>query len=141
MKRIYPALICLLCLSTVVKSQDYKDYLSDYWNSYYDKYPSGIKDAHKASDFIRIIEYTGFIPRSKDFNKDVELLKRSLLSLDYADLRQLMIKGDFYSRTKMHDDYYTLYNITYTKITKEIWDRYCPYLIPLMKVDGVISSK
>jgi hypothetical protein len=72
---------------------------------------------------------------------DVNLLKKVLLSFSFEDLRQMSMTGNFYSRSKKHDDYFYLYNLTYKKITKEQWDKYCPYLIPLMEIDGVIKLK
>ncbi len=126
--------------SQSVIAQDYKDYLSPYWDSYYDNYPSNIEKAFNASDFIAIIDLTKFNPRTVSmFKGDVNLLKKTLYALDFPSLRQMSITGNFYSRSKKHDDYFNLYNLTYTKINKETWDKYCPYLIPLMEVDGLIK--
>ncbi len=122
-------------------SQDYKDYLSDYWDSYYDKNPSSIQRSFTASDFINVIDLTMFVPKRKELMGDVNLLKKVLLSFSFEDLRQMSMTGNFYSRSKKHDDYFYLYNLTYKKITKEQWDKYCPYLIPLMEIDGVIKLK
>ena len=60
--------------------------------------------------------------------------------LDAPTLRQMKINGDYYSRTFKHDDYFTLYNLYYTKITKETFDKYCPYLLVLMDLDKVINA-
>ena len=133
------AVLLLTITSYSAKSQSYTEYLSPYWDSYYKSKPSGIEDAFKASDFIRVLEEVEFIPNSQLLNKDFNSLKRFLLSLDYPSLKQLMITGDFYSRTKMHDDYYTLYKMTYRYITKSEWDKFCPYLIPIMELDKTVK--
>lgn len=120
-------------------SQDYNEYLSPQWDNYYDRTPSGIKDNFQASDFIKIIDFVGYSPLVAYIKGDVNLFKRLLLALEFADLRQMSITGNFYSRSKKHDDYFQLYNLNYKKISKETWDRYCPYLIPLMEIDGTIK--
>lgn len=133
--------IFLSGISLSSKSQDYKDYLSDYWDSYYDKNPSQIEKSFNASDFNSVIDKTGFIPQLKQLSGDVSLLKKALYSFSFEALRQMSITGNFYSRSKKHDDYFALYNLTYARISKDLWDRYCPYLIPLMEIDGVIKLK
>lgn len=122
-------------------SQDYKDYLDPVWDNYYNSNPSGIDSNYKGSDFIKVVEYVNFIPKRTEIRGDANMLKRVLLSLDFSSLRQMRITGDFYARSKKHDDYYYLYNSYYSKIDKTIWDRYAPYLIPLMEIDGIINLK
>ena len=137
-------IISILALSISLNksySQEYREMLSDYWDSYYDRYPSGIEKAFQATDFINVIEHVNFIPKGSLMRNDQLLLKKVLLQLDFASLRQMMITGSFYSRTKKHDDYFQLYNLTYTKIEKNTWDRLCPYLIPLMSLDNTINIK
>ena len=138
-KLIFTILFFISGFSLSSKSQDYKEFLSDHWDSYYNQNPSQIEKSFNASDFISVIDKTGFIPQAKHFNGDVLLFKKALLSLSFQDLRQMSITGNFYSRSKKHDDYFSFYNLTYAKISKDIWDRNCPYLIPLMQVDGVIK--
>jgi hypothetical protein len=126
-------------ISSVSYGQDYKDYLDPTWDRYYDNNPSGIESNFKGSDFIKVIEYVKFIPRRNEINGDVNKLKQILLIFDFATLRQMSITGNFYSRSKKHDDYYYLYNSFYSKIDKNTWDKYSPYLIPLMEIDGLIK--
>ena len=126
-------------MPTMGLSQDYRDYLDPKWDNYYNNNPSGIESNFTGSDFIRVIEIVNFIPTLREIKGDVNLLKRVLLTLNYAALRQMKIDGDFYSRSKKHDDYFYLYNTLYPKIDKNIWNRNSPYLIGLMSLDGVIK--
>lgn len=134
-------IILQLAINKQVYSQDYKEYLSEYWDSFYDKNPSSIESSFTASDFISVIDLTMFVPKRKELMGDVNLFKKALFSFSFEALRQMSITGNFYSRTKKHDDYYNLYNLTYKKITKEQWDKHCPYLIPLMEIDGIIKLR
>lgn len=139
--RKFKFLFIVLCLviSYDGYSQDYKDYIDPSWERYYDNNPSGIESNFKGSDFIKVIEYVKFIPRRNEIRGDVNKLSHILLMFEFADLRQMSITGNFYSRSKKHDDYFYLYNSYYNKIEKSIWDRYAPYLIPLMEIDGLIK--
>jgi hypothetical protein len=119
--------------------QSYKDYIDPVWDNYYNRNPSGIETNFKGSDFIKIVEYVNFIPTRSEIRGSQEKLKRVLLILGFESLQQMMITGNFYSRSYKHDDYYYLYNSYYSKIEKITWDRYSPYLIPLMEVDGLIK--
>lgn len=119
--------------------QGYKDYIDPTWDNYYNKNPSGIESNFSSSDFINVIEYVNFIPRRQEFKGDVNAFKKALLRLDYSSLSQMMRDGSFYSRSKKHDDYFYLYNSYYQKIQKTTWDKYAPYLIPLMNLDGLIK--
>ena len=132
-------LLLIVLKSSFAFSQDYKDYLSPYWDEYYNTHPSPIEQNYQATDFIKIIDYVSFSPKASYLDGNVMLLKKGLLKFEFAALRQMMITGDFYSRSKKHDDYFQLYNLTYKSISKEVWDAYCPYLIPLMEVDGTIK--
>lgn len=135
-------------LLTVILSLVYKNILaqssfpdiSPKWDNYYDQYPSSISNNHQASDFISVIRAVGFVPVSKKFNRNISLLEDVLLGVPQAALRQMRISGDYFSRTYKHDDYFMLYNRYYKPITKEVWDRNAPYLIPLMKIDGLINT-
>jgi hypothetical protein len=139
MKKILLIIIVLIQYCSAF-SQDYRDMLSPQWDKYYDVNPSGIDDNYQGSDFVRIIEIVDFTPRSSSmFKGDVNLLKKVLFAFKFEALRQLSITGSFYSRTKKHDDYFRLYNLTYKSITKYEWDKYCPYLIPLMEIDGLLK--
>jgi hypothetical protein len=110
------------------------------WDNYYNNYPSGIEENHNSSDFIRIIKIVNFNPKSS-LLKSQDILIRGLYAFDERALNQMNITGDYYSRTRKHDDYYELYNMTYNVITKETWDKYAPYLLPLMDIDGTVSLK
>jgi hypothetical protein len=127
-----------LLTSNTLKAQSNPN-ISPIWDSYYDSHPSGIRGNYQASDFIRIIENVNFIPNRNLFEKDQQLLKKLLLRLPQEGVNQLSITGDYYSRTKKHDDYFTLYNLVYKPISKDLWDRICPYLIPLMDLDYTIK--
>ena len=109
------------------------------WENYYIQNPSRIINNYQSSDFIEIIDLVHFIPQSNTFRQDATFFKKLLLRLDNDDLRQLMITGKWSSRTYKHDDYFVLYNLTYTKINKDTWDKYCPYLLPLMDLDQTIN--
>ncbi|MBK7883019.1 MAG: hypothetical protein IPJ81_03800 [Chitinophagaceae bacterium] len=109
------------------------------WNKYYDENPSGIEEHHQATDFIKVIEYTEFTPSNKQFQNSVSLLKKCLLMLSQNALNQMMVDGDYYSRSYKHEDYYYLYNTYYKTLSRETWDRLCPYLISLMMIDGLLK--
>lgn len=141
MKKLVLILILIIQVSSTY-SQDYKDMLSPQWDRFYDENPSGIENNYQGSDFIKIINIVGFTPRSPSmFKGDVNLLKKVLLAFNFEALKQLSITGDFYSRTKKHDDYFELYNLTYKGVTKYEWDKYCPYIIALMQLDELIKLK
>lgn len=134
-------LLLVLCLFVPKTGfcQDYKDYIAPEWDNYYNRNPSGIESNFTGADFIRVIENVNFIPTLKQIKGDTNKLKQVLLTLDFPSLRQMSIDGNFYSRSHKHDDYYYLYNTYYPKIEKTTWNKYAPYLIPLMSIDGVIK--
>jgi hypothetical protein len=111
------------------------------WDNYYDNYPSGIDNNYRSSDFINVIDKVNFVPNMRELKGDQQLIKRVLLMLSPEDLDQMRSTGNYYSRTIKHYDYFELYNMTYNKISKETWDRYAPYLLPLMDIDGTVSLK
>jgi len=119
--------------------QSFGSQIDQYWDNFYNKNPSGIENNFQSIDFIRVMEIVKFSPKRSDIRGDVSLFKKALLSLNYQSLSQMMRDGSFYSRTIKHDDFYYLYNSTYQKISKSTWDNYAPYLIPLMKMDGIIK--
>jgi hypothetical protein len=137
---VYFTIICLVITIKASGQSQFPD-IDPIWDTYYDRYPSGIENNYKAVDFIRIIEATHFIPQGTLLRNDVQLLKKGLLMFDVAALRQMMMTGNYYSRTYKHDDYFELYNLYYSKISSETWIKYCPYLIPLMDLDGVLDLK
>ncbi len=134
-------ILFLVLLSFFGKSQSYTNQIDPYWDNYYNNNPSGIESKFESNDFIRIMELVNFIPKRPEIKGDVSMFKRAILKLNYQSLNQMMIDGSFYSRTIKHNDYFYLYNSTYQKISKSTWDKYAPYLIPLMNLDGQINLK
>ncbi len=110
-------------------------------DKYYDTYPSGIRNSYQSTDFINVVDLVHFIPNKKELNGSQQLFKRVILMLDQEDLNQMRMTGDYYSRTFKHYDYMKLYNMIYNPINKETWDRLCPYLLPLMDIDGTLNLK
>lgn len=131
-------IICTI-LSIQTFGQNPNQNIDPKWDNYYNNDPSGIGRNYKGIDFIKVIEFVDFKPQSQQLRKDVQLLKKALLIFDEADLNQMRITGSYFCRTFKHDDYFELYNLYYNKITKEVWDKYCPYLLPLMDLDGTIN--
>lgn len=124
---------------TKIHAQSSNPDVSPKWDEYYKNNPSGIEENHQASDFIRIAKHIGYLPIKKEIKGNFDLLERILLSFSQAALKQMMIDGWYLSRTYKHDDYFLLYNKYYKSISKETWDKYCPYILPLMYLDGIIS--
>ena len=140
-RKIILTLLLIFSFLSINKSygQGYQDLIDPKWDKYYDINPSGIDSNFKGIDFIKIIDLVNFLPRRSEIKGNVNLLKQVLLSFDFDTLHQMSMDGNFYSRTKKHDDYYLLYNILYNKIEKLTWDKYSPYLIALMAIDGSIK--
>lgn len=133
-------LLLVISLKSLGQSNYYDSNIDPKWVKYYTENPSGIETNYSASDFIKVIDKVHFIPVKKLYNNnDNRLLKSALLRLDYQDFEQLKIDGKYFAITKNHDLYFEIYNSHYYKISKYEWDRLCPYLIPLMNVDGVIK--
>lgn len=137
---VYLTLICF-ALTIKVSGQNQFPDIDPQWDNYYKNDPSGIEHNYSASDFIRVIDAVNFVPQGTLLKKDVQLFKKALLMFDGADLRQLMITGVYYCRTFKHDDYFELYNLYYSRISKDTWNKYCPYLLPLMDLDGIVKLK
>lgn len=125
--------------STTLLSQTNNPNVSPKWQAYYENNPSGIEENYQSSDFIRIAKLVGYSTVQKEMQGNSDLFEKILLSLSQATLKQMMINGWYHSKTYKHDDYFLLYNKYYKIITKDTWDKYCPYLIPLMSIDGVIN--
>lgn len=106
---------------------------------YYEKHPSGIKEHHTGSDFINIMNKVDFVPTRKECVENVKLFSIMLLSMNADELNQMMLDGDYFSRTYKSKDYYMLYNLTYVPVNQNIWNNYSPYLIILMALDEVIK--
>lgn len=140
MKNFNFLLFTLICITLNIKSSGQNQFpdIDPKWDNYYKNDPSGIEKDFSGMDFIKVIELVDFIPQGSQV-KDVQILKKVLLRFDTADLRQMMITGKYYCRTFKHDDYFALYNLYYNKISKETWDKYCPYLLPLMDLDQVVQ--
>ncbi len=136
--KTFPILFILFAFSTTCYSQSGNSNIDPKWDKYYETFPSGIEVNYSSSDFIKVLELVNFIPQGNLMKNDFQLCKKVLLSLPPEGLKQLSITGNYYSRTIKHDDYYELYNLTYKHISKDIWDKYCPYLLPIMDVDGTV---
>lgn len=132
--------VVLLCFNDACLSQTNFN-IDITWDAYYNLHPSGIESNFESSDFVDVIERVNFIPVKKELNGNQQLLKRVLLMFSPADLKQMQITGNYYSRTTKHDDYYRLYNMVYKPISKDDWNKLCPYLIPIMDLDGTINLR
>lgn len=143
MKSLHFLLLILIFSVLVTRALGQNNFpdISPKWDNYYKSTPSGIEYNFSGNDFIKVIELVNFAPQSSQLQHDAQLLKKVILNLDQADLRQMKITGNYYSRTFKHDDYFELYNMYYKKLSKETWDKYCPYLLPLMDLDGVVNLK
>lgn len=139
-QRLLTFLIGLLIFSATSYGQSSFPDINPKWDNYYKANPSGIEDNYQASDFISILRLVRFVSTRREMKGNRDLLETALLSLPQAGLRQMMIDGNYFSRTYKHDDYFLLYNKYYKTISKQTWDKYCPYLIPLMSVDDIIST-
>jgi hypothetical protein len=127
-------------LTIIASGQNQSTEIDPKWDKYYEDNPSEIETKHSATDFIRIIDLVNFTPQNSMYKKDVQLMKTILLMCDAATLQQMMMNGWYHSRTIKHDDYFTLYNLYYNKISKQAFDKYCPYLLVLMDMDKLINA-
>lgn len=132
--------VVLLCFNDTCLSQTNFN-IDITWDAYYNLHPSGIESNFESSDFVDVVERVNLIPVRKEFNGNQQLLKRVLLMFSPADLKQMQITGNYYSRTTKHDDYFRLYNMVYKPINKDEWNKLCPYLIPIMDLDGTINLR
>jgi hypothetical protein len=135
-KRIF--LCIFLTWNLITNAQNVNPNVDPKWDNFYRGHQ--IREHFQATDFINVLDAVEFIPKSNRVNKDLNLLKRVLLTLEQDYLRQLMINGWYHSRTYKHDDYFLLYNMTYKKISKDMWDKYCPYLLPIMDFDQTVTG-
>lgn len=136
------SLVSVIVASAQVNNQD----IDPKWDKYYSERPTDIEIKYKSDDFTKVIKLVNFVPQSKYFQSKYSKIKSRtyllvgiLLTMSEDELRQLKIDGKYYSKTYKHDDYFMLYNKTYNQISKETWDTYCPYLIPLMGIDDLIE--
>lgn len=132
-------IIAVLLLPLSIFSQINEDWIDPYWDNYYKKTPSGIEEYYSAVDFIKVIELVNFIPVRQGY--DLNMLKKGILLMPLKILKNMQIRGDLSSRSKKHDDYYIIYNLYYNDIDKKTWDKFAPYLLPIMELDGVINLK
>ena len=127
--------VLMISFSTVYCQSEPRQF-DPIWVKYYRENPPKIKNNFMATDFIKVIELVKFKPVNTNFKGNVQTLKMALLRLDYNDLEMLKGQGWYHSQTFKHDDYFYLYNQFYNKISKPTWDEYCPYLLPIMDIDG-----
>jgi hypothetical protein len=138
-KIYFVQILIIFCFINAEAQTNYN--LDSTWDNYYNSNPSGIAQNFQSSDFINVINRVNFIPKRRELNGNQNLLIRAILMLEFDDLRQMSITGNYYSRTKKHDDYFMLYNMTYEPISKDTWNRLCPYLLPIMDIDGTLNLK
>lgn len=140
--KVYQLILVVLLCSYSSRSIAQSNYNIDItWDAFYKLHPSGIESNFESSDFVDVVERVNFIPVKREFNGNQQLLKRVLLMFSPADLKQMQITGNYYSRTTKHDDYFRLYNMVYKPISKDEWNKLCPYLLPLMDIDGTVILK
>lgn len=138
MKKIIFIVCLVLTCNLITTAQVANQNVDPKWENFYKNHP--IHEHFQATDYIRVLDATGFMPKSTILDKDINFLKKILLRFDQDDLRQLMINGWYHSRTYKHDDYFLIYNLNYKKISKEMWDQYCPYLLPIMDFDQTLTG-
>jgi hypothetical protein len=88
-------------------------------------------------DYISIAEKVNWNPKTTGMYKgSFALFEKIFLEVckDSRVLQQLKIDGWYYCSLD-HDYLFERYNKNYNKISKEIWDEYCPILYNLMALD------
>ena len=98
-KKAYYILALLMCtLFSKNFSQSTFPDIDKKWEAYYNQHPSAINTNYQATDFINVIELVGFVPVIRELKGNVQILKKALLSLSEADLNQMRIDGNYYSK-------------------------------------------
>ena len=139
MKKLSLLLVLFLCTKAFSQTQDSN--IDPAWDNYYNQHPTEISQVKSGGDFLSWKNLFSIHTNGKMFHGDDDLFDKTILNLDSKTITQLIIDGDYYSRTYKHNDYFTLYNLCYGKtnpIQKAVWDEYCPYLIAIMEIDGTI---
>lgn len=133
MKKTFLSFIVLLSITFSTYAQ-----ISEKWEAYYNANPSEISTKFQGIDFLYVARKFGFKPTRIEFKNNYALYEKVILNLSYSALDQFKVHGWYYSRTVKHDDWFYIYNQNYKSIQKDDWDKWCPYLIPLMSSDGTI---
>lgn len=116
--------ISFLCSINFVFSQTKPD--PKWADKYYEQELKGI-------DLVRLIDEYSFKPFL--LTNDLKKFKTVLLQLSPQAYQQINIDSWYLCSTK-HDDYFELWNMYYTKISKSVWDEKCKGLMALMCIDG-----
>lgn len=140
MQKLLIGLFSTFILCQSINAQTNPEF-SPIWEKYYnDNIPEIVRN-FQSLDFLNVAKKLGFMPIRRAFQGNFKLFEAAILRLPFSALEQFKIHGLYYSRTIKHDDWYYIYNSYYKKISKADWDKWCPYLIPLMSADGTISLR
>lgn len=90
-----------------------------------------------ASQIVSVIDKVGFCPINR--TKDVKVFKLAILQLSASAIKQVNINSWWLCNNRK-DDNFTIYNMLYKEVTKEIFDLYCKELISLMVCDGTATQ-
>lgn len=106
-----------------------------------DKYWSNQYREKKYSqwDYISIAEKLNWKPKQTSrFKGSFAMFEKVFIEIckDSRVLPQMKIDG-WYNCSTDHDYLFEKYNRSYSKISKEIWDEYCPILYILMTLDDI----
>lgn len=88
-------------------------------------------------DYISVAEKVNWKPHSNGvFKGSFDFFEKIFVEVCKQDgvLKQLEIDG-WANCSKDHDYLFEKYNRSYSKISKETWDKYCPILYNLMSLD------
>jgi|ERR1017187_7348367 hypothetical protein len=122
----------LAAMSHIAFSQSQID---EKWSKqYYD-------EKYKALDLMKLIDATKFKPTSKEMRgTDIKYFKAAILQLSDPAIEQMNRDARYLCSIK-HDDYFEVWNMFYTKITKDYWDKNCKGLLCLMCLDNTANAK
>lgn len=128
--KIIQLLIFLGILASSLKSFGQKE-VDELWSKKYRN------KEYSQWDYISIAEKVNWKPKSTGMYKgSFELFEKVFLEVckDSRALPQLKIDGWYYCSLD-HDYLFERYNRNYNKVSKDIWDEYCPILYILMSLD------
>ena len=90
----------------------------------------------KGTDLVRLIEEVDFKLAARKV--DIKTFKTAILQLSPDVYAQINIDSWYLCSTK-HDDYFEIWNMYYTKVSREKWDAKCKGLMALMCLDGTAT--
>jgi hypothetical protein len=123
-------LFTLTCLSTFSQSK-----VDPKWSEQY------YKEEWSASSLSKLIDVVKFKPVSSVYKgADMKFFKVAILQLNQPDIEQ-MNRDAWYLCSTKHDDYFEVWNMFYSKITKEYWDKNCKGLVALMCLDNTANPR